>query len=113
MKTAFFGILGFFAFLVFIVGMTFLGKGLKYASFKLWEPKMENAKHEVYTNSTPFVDGKLQDLSNYRHQWMVSKDETEKGAIEAVVRTQFSGFDGAKYIKTPELYQFYKDCMNK
>ena len=50
--------------------------------FGFFEVKRENVKREVFKHSQSYVDGKLQELSKDRLEYMKSKDPQVKGAIQ-------------------------------
>lgn len=112
MKTFFIGLGCLIGFLALILVLTFAGNGIEFINFKFWAPKTENVKRKVFENTQSYVEGKRQDLSNYHHQWVVAKDPVEKGAIESVVRQQFSNV-GSDVIIDQDLYQWMRDCQTK
>lgn len=105
-------IVGIIILMVVAAGLGFVGNGLSFASFKFWAPKQENVKREVFENTQSYVEGKNQDLAKYHHEWLIAKDPEEKGALEAIVRQQFTTIKPSS-IQDPDLAQFLRDCMNK
>ena len=68
--------------------------------------------HEVFKENKSYVEGALQDLSNYKHQWTIAKTQDDKLAIETVVRDQFANFD-QNNIENPQLLRFLQMVLNK
>ena len=71
-----------------------------------------NVDREVFKENKSFVEGNIQDLQNYKHQWTIAKSEDDKLAIETVIRDQFANFDQSK-IDNPQLVSFLQTILNK
>lgn len=82
-------IIGLFSLLVF----DFLGNTYGLFSYGFFAPKKENIRRHVFENTQSYVQGKIQDLSNYKLQMDTTKDVASKAAITAVIRSQFANFD--------------------
>jgi hypothetical protein len=61
--------------------------------YQFFAPKYENARRKTFEQTQSYVQGKIQDLSNYKLQIDTTKDLTNKAAIKAVVRSQFASFN--------------------
>lgn len=91
------------AFLAFIVGIILLlavGFGLQefdLFSFSFFAPKYEAVHRKVFEQTPSYVQGKVQDLSNYKLQYELAKSPEDKASIKAVVGSQFANMDD-KYI---------------
>ncbi len=89
MKTAL-AIVGGFLGLVLIV---FLLSWVGLIHYQFFAPKYENARRKTFEQTQSYVQGKIQDLSNYKLQYAQAKDTDSKEAIKATIRTQFANFD--------------------
>lgn len=89
MKNIWYGILSLLA----IVGLVFFMNGLGLVSFKFFEPKMENARREVFENSQSFVHGKIQEISKYRLEYELAKDEADRKALRNAILRAASTVD--------------------
>ena len=76
-----------------LVGFNFLGNDYGLFSYGFFAPKMENVRRKTLENTQSYVQGKIQDLSNYKLQMDTTKDPVNKEAIRAVIRSQFANFD--------------------
>lgn len=79
-----------------IIGMVLLVFLLSYAGliqYQFFAPKYENARRNVFENTQSYVQGKIEDLSNYKLQYDQAKDNDSKQAIESVIRSQFANFN--------------------
>lgn len=89
--------------LVIVVVFSILGFGIRYFS--------TNADYFIFKNSTSHVEGKIDDLSDYKLQIEKTDSVVEKAAIAETIVRQFSNFDDSK-IQDDDLRQFLKDCRN-
>lgn len=89
--------------LVIVVVFSIFGFGIRYFSI--------NADYFIFKNSTSHVEGKIDDLSDYKLQIEKTDSAVEKAAIAETVVRQFSNFDDSK-IQDDDLRQFLKDCRN-
>lgn len=102
MKTLFFSVLGLFA-LVFLV---FFFNSVDLASFKFFAPKYENARREVFENTQSYVEGKRQEVSKYRLEYLRAKDPAEKNAIRMTILQSTANLDLSKL--PPDLEMFVR-----
>lgn len=89
MKIALSIIGGLIAFVLLIFGLSYAG----LIHYQFFAPKYENARRKVFENTQSYVQGKIQDLSNYKLQYEQAKDSDSKQAIQGVIHTQFANFD--------------------
>jgi len=73
--------------------LDFLGNYYGLFTYGFFAPKMENVRRKTFENTQSYVQGKIQDLSNYKLQSDTTKDPDKKAAIRAVIRSQFANFD--------------------
>lgn len=64
-------------------------------SFGFFAPKYAKVQRNVFENTPSYVQGKIQDLSNYKLQYEQTADTNNKSAIRAVIRSQFANFNTA------------------
>jgi hypothetical protein len=79
-----------------LVVMVFFLNTLGLASFKFFEPKMENARREVYENTQSYVEGKRQELTKYRLEYLESKDPQARQAIRMTILQSMANLDPGK-----------------
>ncbi len=79
--------------IVSLLLIDFLGNYYSLFSFGFFAPKMENVRRNVFEHTQSYVQGKVQDLSNYKLQMDTTKDEGKKAALRFVIRQQFANFD--------------------
>jgi hypothetical protein len=56
----------------------------------------EDARREVFENTQSYVEGKRQEATKLRLEYMRSSDELEKKAIKSAVALSFANFDEDK-----------------
>lgn len=54
-------------------------------NYTFWQPKYEDAKREVFTHTTSFVQGMTQDFNAAKLQYHTTQDEDVKNAIRSMV----------------------------
>lgn len=91
------GMWGLLLLFAFVVVIEVFGNALGLASLRFWAPKREEARREVFENSTAYVHGKKQRLVNLHMEWSRAETTNGKGAICATARHEASTLD-PKYI---------------
>lgn len=100
------------------VGVIILGIALYFAisyaeifDIEYFGTKRESAKREVFENNKSRISGMIQDLTRYRLEYILARDEIEKKAIAETIRMQFANFNG-EHINNTTLKRFYYNIMN-
>lgn len=70
-----------------------------------------NIKREVFKESKSYVEGMIEDLSNYKREFERTDDMDEKEQIANMIDAEFSNFDINK-IENQNLYNFLLDIRN-
>lgn len=77
----------------------------------LWESKVgvwrSDVEHNNFEHTKVYNDGKLQELSEYHHEYLTS-DAQGKKAVVSMVRHQFAGYDVRNL--PPDLAVFVSQC---
>lgn len=76
-----------------LLALVFMLNVYGLASFAFFAPKQAKVERHVFENTPSYVQGKIQDLSNYKLQIDTSKDLSNKAAIKATIRSQFANFN--------------------
>lgn len=71
----------------------------------------ENIKREVFKESKSYVEGMIEDLSNYKREFERTDDMAEKEQIANMIDAEFSNFDMNK-IENASLYNFLLNIRN-
>lgn len=95
MKT-FLWIIAFIFIFILLIWFSFWMQFLSIANFSFFQPKIENAKREVFENTQSYVEWKRQELTKYRLEYLRTKDEWEKQAIRMTIIQSFANFDKSK-----------------
>lgn len=103
MKIAALGIAGFIAFVVIMFALTFSGQEWR----RFFAPRSEAIRREVFEETRSYNQAKLQELANYRLQYMQADDQSDKDAIASTIQLRFSDYDGQRM--PIELEQFLKE----
>ncbi len=110
MKTAVAVVLG----LLVLGAMIVFAFGAEFGSLK-WQgyfaPKHAAVDREVFKQTRSFTEGKLQELTKYRLEYLREKDSTAKEAIASTIRHQFADFD-ANHLTDAELRSFLADIRS-
>ena len=83
--------------------------GLQWKKF--FAPKHEAVRREVFKQTRSFNEAKLQELTKYRLEYMLSKDPAEKGAIASTIRLAFADYDTS--MLPSELQAFVEEVKYK
>jgi uncharacterized protein (DUF4213/DUF364 family) len=67
----------------------------------------QNAERSVFEQTQSYVEAKRQELIKLHHEWILA-NESDKIAIESIVRQSFANFDDSKIID-PELRNFLRN----
>lgn len=70
-----------------------------------------NIKRDIYKESKSYVEGMVEDLSNYKREFERTDDISEKEQIANMIDAEFSNFDINK-IENQNLYNFLIDIRN-
>jgi hypothetical protein len=73
--------------------------------------KQANVERRIYEESRPFNQGKIQELSRYRLQYLQSESETGKAAILGTIRHTFADYNPDK-LENEDLRKFLRDVLN-
>lgn len=79
---------------------------------RFWGVRKENARREVFEQTQSYYDGKRQQLAKYHHEWN-NADNDNKIAIEATIRSSFTGKDLEIFDNDPILHGFLSNVLNK
>ena len=95
--------------IVFLVSLAFgaVWLGIKWYGF--FAPKIEAVRREVFKQTKSYNEGKMQQLTKYRIEFLRAKTPDDKSAIAATVRIAFADYDQAQL--TPELRRFLQQMM--
>ena len=92
------------------VGLLLLGAAMD-ASGIFWESKVgiwrSDVQRQNFEHTKVYNDGKLQELSEYHHEYLTS-DEIGKKAVASLVRHQYAGYDTRNL--PPDLAVFVSQC---
>jgi hypothetical protein len=97
---------------LFVVGLTALSWGAEWFGiirFGFFEVRRENVRREVFEQTQSYTDGKLQELTKDRTEYLKSKDPQVQGAISMKVAQSCAKINPDD-IKDDELRRFLV-CM--
>lgn len=78
--------------IILLIGLSF-GLGFWKMAFKsTFEPMEQDIEREVFENTKSYVQGKIQDLSNYYEEYQKA-DAEDRVIIRNVIQMQFAGFE--------------------
>jgi hypothetical protein len=108
MKGIFKIVLWSFGIMLLIGALGFVGKGMGLISYSFFEPKMEDARRDVFENTNAFVKGKLSDTNRDMFEYRSNSDPLVKNALKYKISQNLVDFDEDKYCKSVELKSFIK-----
>ncbi len=83
--------LGILAIIV-IFGLSWVVTGNDFFLYKVFAPKVEQARHDTYKQSQSYNDGMLQELRNAQREYVQASPESKK-ALASIVLHQFASYD--------------------
>lgn len=104
----------FLGFIVVIIIMLALDLGFGYFGVlktKTVGKAQENARREVFEHSQAYVEGKRQELSKSRKEYMLATDPAEKKAIQSYIESSCANLD-ENDIDDKGLVKFLKACRD-
>jgi len=93
-------IIGILLFVLIIFGLNYFG----LVQYKFFAPKFQEARREVFEHTQSYVEGKRQELTKYRLEYMRTENPTEKSAIRMTILNSFANFDES--LLPPDLRSF-------
>ena len=93
------------ALLFLIAILVFTATGFNLVTFSFYEPKMENARREVFLNTKSYNEGMISDLQRYYEDYNRTSSATDKAAIRNYINMRFANFDDGK-IENQQLATF-------
>ena len=96
----------FFAWVAIIIGGILIIIGMMFGglwSYRYFAPKHEDARRKVFKETRSYNEGKLQQLSKYRYEYMTGTPE-EKEIISSTIRHMFADYESQEL--PTELRQF-------
>lgn len=94
-----------FLVLVGLIGLSWGAEYLGIIRMGIFAPMKENVRREVFENTQSYVEGKRQELSKDRLEYMKTNDLQTKGAIQMKVASSCANLDPEK-ITDLELRRF-------
>jgi UPF0716 family protein affecting phage T7 exclusion len=89
-----------------VIVLILIGFITDYAGLKWYEfimPQKEAARREVFKETRSYNEGKLQDLTRLRLQYLNAGDD-EKEAIASTIRLMFAEYDESKLPKELKIF---------
>ena len=84
------------AFFITIAALTYVFGWFGVGYTKTVGKAQENANREVFEQTQSYVEGKRQELTKYRLEYMEDKDSTDREAIRRTILSSFANFDENK-----------------
>jgi hypothetical protein len=81
---------------VLFVGLIVFANEFEIFGIKFWGSRKANAQREVFEQTQSYVEGKRQEVTKYRYEYLKAKDRDEKEAIKATLRSSLANFDKTK-----------------
>ena len=103
----FMGIWLAFAFLVIILGLTWIIQGNQFFLAKVFMPAEENLRRETFEKSHAYNAGMVQELENFQVQYIQATDD-QKAGLASIILRRIADFGGDE-----KLPQHLKDFAAK
>lgn len=87
-----------------IFALSFIGNAMGLFNIQFWGVKQANAQRNVFEQSQSYVEGKRQEVTKYRLEYMQTKDPQSREAIRQTILMSTANMDLSKL--TPEQRDF-------
>ena len=94
--------------IIALLGLIMLLGGFDIFYTKTIGSAKENARREVFEQTQSYVEGKRQEATKYRLEYLQAKDSADKTAIKMTIVQSFANFDVSK-LEDPILEDFVND----
>lgn len=79
-----------------LYGIGFLATGGDLAIYRFWQPKIEDAKRQVFEQTQSYVEGKVEYIGRLRFQYQQSEGP-QKDALRTLILSEASTVDNSKF----------------
>ena len=86
------GVLLIVAVIAVFLGIGWLAEGNDFFMYKVFAPKYENTRRQVFENSRAFNQGMVQELENMQFEYTKAKPE-DKNALASIILHRASGYN--------------------
>lgn len=95
-KNIFLGILGFFGVIVLFMVATYAFGWFGVGYTKTVGKAQQNAQRQVFEETQSYVEGKRQEVTKYRLEYLEDKNPDDRAAIRATIHSSLANFDKSK-----------------
>lgn len=85
MKEVFLGICIFLAVIVLVLGIGWIAQGNDFFMYKVFAPKQEAVRRQVFEQSKAYNQGMTQELQNMMFEYAKTKDQDSKKAMASII----------------------------
>lgn len=96
-----------FVVLFIIFCLVWVSEGNYLFLMKVFSPKYEQVRKETFEQSKAYNQGMIQELQNMQFDYLKTKDEKAKEAMESIILHRVADYDVNKL--PPDLYLFIKE----
>ena len=82
--------------LLLMLGLAWIIEGNNFFLYKVFAPREEQVRREVFEQSKSYNDGMLQELYSMQLDYVKAKNAEQKAAIKSVILHRVSGYDQNK-----------------
>lgn len=91
---------------VLALGLSWLAQGNESFLFRVFAPRMEQARRETFEQSKAYNEGMAQELRRMQGEYVRATPD-QKSALASVIRHQTAGYDESKF--SPDLQAFLNE----
>ena len=94
---------------IVLFAIAFAGQALSLWSFSFWEPKWQDAKRDVWEQTSSRINGATQDIAKAQLEYSRAESDAERNAICAYLRNSYPDVTPDE-IDDYRLSNFYSKC---
>ena len=106
-------VFGVFLVIFVCLGITWIIQGNDFFMYKVFAPKYEAARRQVFENTRSFNQGMVQELDNMRFAYIKEKDPNARQALASIIIHRSEGFNLNDPIVPYDLRSFINDLKNE
>jgi len=96
--------------LIAVIGLTWIIQGNDFLLYKLWAPKQEAVRREVFEQTKSYNQGMIQELQNMQFEY-VKADKNQQAALRSIILHRAADFPEDKM--PPDLRSFIFNLRNQ
>lgn len=92
--------------LLVVLGLVWIFQGNDFLLYKVFAPRQEAVRRQVFETSRAFNQGMVQELQNMQFEWVKQKEPEAKSALADIILHRAAGYNMEDPVVPPDLRAF-------